>query len=563
MQIKKMFKTLTCVFSFVSLFALTSCGTSNENPIKTKLVIGMECNYQPFNWTEKGKNEFTLPIYGTDEHADGYDIQVAKFLSEVTGMDVEIHKLEWGALVPALQNDEINMVLAGMSVTDERLEQIDFTDPYLSSDLAFLIKKENIPEGNTKDNPATYDELLDLFDNQILICQQSVVGDGIIESYFTNNEEEKTIQHASPAINYPLAAQDVLSGNAFAMPAELPVIEAMVNLDSSKLGILHVDESFLSKDDLRGLDVNIGLKKGNTKLKEKLNNALSELDDATRTKMMGEACERSAGNAQAEGGFNFEKIFSIVSNNAKMIGYGILSTLILAIFGTGVGLLLGIFLAYGKNVKIKQTDNNAIKTLKGICLGFCNIYSSVLRGTPMMVQALIFKYGCSAIGINWNDLTPPGEISSLFNGWLIAGLIVITLNTAAYMGEIVRSGLNGVDQGQFEGARSLGMSASRTSWCIILPQAIRNALPTIGNELIVNIKDSSVLNVIMVTELYYRLNTIAGREYAFLECYIILAMIYLVLTLLASGALKLVEKKLDGVKFSLNPFRIIRKRKAL
>lgn len=562
MKLKRILKTLTCVFSFVSLFALSSCGASNENPIETKLVIGMECNYQPFNWTEKGQNEFTLPIFGTDEHADGYDIQVAKYLSEATGMDVEIHKLEWGALVPALQNEEVNMVLAGMSVTDERLAQIDFTDPYLSSDLAFLIQKQYIPENNSQDNPATYQDLLELFDGKTLICQQTVVGDGIIENYFTNNEEGKTIQHAEAALNYPLAAQDVLSGNAFAMPAELPVIEAMVNLDASKLGILHVDESFLGKDDLRGLDVNIGIKKGNTELKEKLNNALSELNDETRAKMMGEACSRSAGNAQAEGGFSVDKIFSIISNNAKMIGYGILSTLILAIFGTGVGLLLGIFLAYGKNVKIKQTDNGFIKTIKGACLGFCNIYSSVLRGTPMMVQALIFKYGCSAIGINWNDLTPQGEMSSLFNGWLIAGLIVITLNTAAYMGEIVRSGLNGVDRGQFEGARSLGMSATRTSWSIILPQAIRNALPTIGNELIVNIKDSSVLNVIMVTELYYRLNTIAGREYAFLECYIILAMIYLILTLIASGALKLVEKKLDGVKISLNPFRFNR-RKAL
>lgn len=562
MKLKRILKTLTCVFSFVSLFALSSCGASNENPIETKLVIGMECNYQPFNWTEKGQNEFTLPIFGTDEHADGYDIQVAKYLSEATGMDVEIHKLEWGALVPALQNEEVNMVLAGMSVTDERLAQIDFTDPYLSSDLAFLIQKQYIPENNSQDNPATYQDLLELFDGKTLICQQTVVGDGIIENYFTNNEEGKTIQHAEAALNYPLAAQDVLSGNAFAMPAELPVIEAMVNLDASKLGILHVDESFLGKDDLRGLDVNIGIKKGNTELKEKLNNALNELSDETRAKMMGEACSRSAGNAQAEGGFSVDKIFNIISNNAKMIGYGILSTLIFAIFGTGVGLLLGIFLAYGKNVKIKQTDNGFIKTIKGACLGFCNIYSSVLRGTPMMVQALIFKYGCSAIGINWNDLTPQGEMSSLFNGWLIAGLIVITLNTAAYMGEIVRSGLNGVDRGQFEGARSLGMSATRTSWSIILPQAIRNALPTIGNELIVNIKDSSVLNVIMVTELYYRLNTIAGREYAFLECYIILAMIYLILTLIASGALKLVEKKLDGVKISLNPFRFNR-RKAL
>lgn len=258
--------------------------------------------------------------------------------------------------------------------------------------------------------------------------------------------------------------------------------------------------------------------------------------------------------------FDFGKMFEILGENGSMILYGTISTLILAIFGTGVGLLLGIFLAYGKNVKFKESDSKIMKCLKGICLVFCNIYSTVLRGTPMMVQALVFKYFCSGIGINWNDLTPSGEISSIFNGRLYAGLIVITLNTAAYMGEIVRSGLNGVDVGQIEGARSLGMSSARTSFSIILPQALRNALPTIGNELIVNIKDSSVLNVIAVTELYYRMVLIAGREFAYLECYVILAIIYLILTLLSSGALKLAEKKLDGVKFSYNPFRFLRKK---
>ena len=259
--------------------------------------------------------------------------------------------------------------------------------------------------------------------------------------------------------------------------------------------------------------------------------------------------------------FDLERAWEIFVNNLNLIGAGIVDTIILAIFGTGVGLILGIFLAYGKNVKFKETDKPVIKCLKGACLTFCTLYSTILRGTPMMVQALIFKFGCQAIGINWGNISfGSGEIINYFNGRFIAGLIVITLNTASYMGEIVRSGLNGVDVGQVEGARSLGMSASRTSISIILPQALRNALPTIGNELIVNIKDSSVLNVIAVTELYYRMMNIASTTYAFLEAYLILAIIYLLLTLIASGCLKLVEKKLDGVKFSLNPFRWARKK---
>ena len=260
---------------------------------------------------------------------------------------------------------------------------------------------------------------------------------------------------------------------------------------------------------------------------------------------------------------SFEKIIDILVNNQKFIIAGILSTLILSLFGTIVGLYLGIFLAFGKRIKIKEMDNPFTKVIKHIVRGFCNIYSVVFRGTPMMVQALIFKYGFQAIGINFENILFPSSVSNVLNGWLICGLIVITLNTAAYMGEIVLSGLNGISAGQVEAARSLGMSSYKTSRLVIIPQALRNSLPTIGNELIVNIKDSSVLNVIAVSELYYRMKDISSTNYAFLESYCILAVIYLIMTLLAALCLKLIEGKLDGKKISLNPFGRLQRRRQI
>lgn len=257
---------------------------------------------------------------------------------------------------------------------------------------------------------------------------------------------------------------------------------------------------------------------------------------------------------------NFNRLGNILVENQEFIWAGIFSTLILSVFGTVVGLILGVFLAYGKQIKVKELDNGFIKGLKRFVRGFCVVYSTVFRGTPMMVQALIFKYGFQAIGINFENIFFGSAVSNVLNGWLICGLIVITLNTAAYMGEVVISGMNGVDPGQIEGARSLGLSSRQTSISVILPQALRNALPTIGNEFIVNIKDSSVLNVIAVTELYYRMKDIASTNYAFLESYLILAVIYLLMTLIASLVFKLIEKKLDGQKISLNPFgRLLRR----
>ena len=252
--------------------------------------------------------------------------------------------------------------------------------------------------------------------------------------------------------------------------------------------------------------------------------------------------------------FSFQKIGDILANNSELIVAGVLSTLILSIFGTGVGLVLGIFIAYGKNWRPRPNTNRFVSFWVAVVRIFSTTYSVVLRGTPMMVQALIFKYGSAALGFNWGDIRFSGAINNVVNGWFIAGLIVITLNTAAYMAEIVQSGLNGVDKGQIEGAKSLGMKSSKASIYVVLPQAIRNALPTIGNELIVNIKDSSVLNVIATTELYYRIGKISVRTYAYLEGYALLAVIYLVMTLLAAFVLKIFEKKLDGQKISLNPF---------
>ena len=544
---------------FISLFSLSFLSSCSEATVdNSRLVIGMECGYQPFNWTTRSESEYTLPIDGTNEFADGYDIQIAKYLSEDLGKEVIIKRTVWDSLITDLNAGNINMVLAGMSSTAERREQIDFTDPYLTSDLAFLIQKENIPEGNSEENPLSYEDLLALFEGESLICQRGVVGDDLIETYFSSINS--SIQHNDPANTYPLAAMDVDQGVSFAMPAELPVCEAMVNIAPDNLGILYVDQSFISDVDKEGLSVSIGIKKGNDELREEINASLAKLSNEDRGVMMGEAAQRSASADDSGETTSNQNMWTLIRDNFDLIGAGILDTIILAVFGTGVGLVLGIFIAYGKNIKVKESDKVWLKWVKRGTLGVANIYSTVLRGTPMMVQALIFKYGCQAIGLNWGNIIFGGEIANFFNGWFIAGLIVITLNTAAYMGEIVRSGLNGVDVGQVEGARSLGMSSTRTSVTIILPQALKNALPTIGNELIVNIKDSSVLNVIAVTELYYRMMNIASTTFAFLEAYIILALVYLVLTLIASGALKLVEKKLDGVKFSLNPFRWARKK---
>ncbi|MCQ2087318.1 MAG: amino acid ABC transporter permease [Bacilli bacterium] len=230
---------------------------------------------------------------------------------------------------------------------------------------------------------------------------------------------------------------------------------------------------------------------------------------------------------------------------------GMLSTLVLALVGTFVGLLIGIVVALGRNLEVKETDSKAKRVLKRFVLGLTSVYVNLFRGTPMMVQAMIIFFGSDIIGIHWLDINP----FWIFNGYFFCGLVVITINTGAYMSEIVRSGLNGVDKGQEEASRALGMSYFKTMTKVIMPQAIRNALPTILNEYIVNVKDSSVLNVIGLTELYASVSVATSKNYFKVEGYIIIAIIYLVLTLLATLVAKIIQAKLENRKINLNPFK--------
>lgn len=235
----------------------------------------------------------------------------------------------------------------------------------------------------------------------------------------------------------------------------------------------------------------------------------------------------------------FEQIQYLISNYGSYFIQGLISTLVLAIVGTLVGLFLGIFLALMRNIKIGKDEKVAVKILKRAAKILSTIHIEIWRGIPMMVQAMLVFFGGAALGLSWSSL----GFSSFFNGYMICGLFVITVNTSAYMAEIVRSGMNGVDPGQMEAARSLGMTYMQTIWNVIIPQALKNSLPTIGNEFIVNIKDSSVLNVIGLTELYASVSAATNRNYFQIAGYIIVALIYLVLTLCTSFLIRFLSRE--------------------
>ena len=220
-------------------------------------------------------------------------------------------------------------------------------------------------------------------------------------------------------------------------------------------------------------------------------------------------------------------VFTIIKYGGMFLE-GALKTLILALVGTLAGFILAMFLVTFKLMEVKDSDSKFTLILKKSMIKISSLYITIFRGTPMIVQASFFWYGFG-----------------LFGDPFYCGLFVVSINTAAYIAEILRGGIQSIDPGQKEAARSLGMTHTQVMVFVIFPQAIKNALPAIGNEFIVNIKDTAVLSVIGIFELFNQGRKITGMHYRQLEVYLIVALIYLTLTYGISTILKHIERRMD------------------
>ena len=180
------------------------------------------------------------------------------------------------------------------------------------------------------------------------------------------------------------------------------------------------------------------------------------------------------------------------------------------------------------------SKNGFVRALQKILNAIIAVYVEIFRGTPMMVQAMVIYWGYAfATGGSTLPLIP-------------SGIIIVSINTGAYMAEIVRGGIISIDKGQFEGASSIGMSHWQAMLHVILPQVLRNILPSVSNEFVINIKDTSVLNVIGVTELYYFAGIIKRQSFQTFQTYLVVCVIYFILTFTVTRLLRFVESKLDG-----------------
>ena len=223
----------------------------------------------------------------------------------------------------------------------------------------------------------------------------------------------------------------------------------------------------------------------------------------------------------------------IWDNYSGMFLYGTLMTLLIAVTGTIFGSLIGFIVGIVQGIPIESGSSTLRRVVVKILNIIISIYVEIFRGTPMMVQAVVVFYGSMQL---FNLDMPP----------LAAGILVLSLNTGAYFAESVRGAITSIDPGQTEGAKAIGMTHFQTMLYGIIPQAFRTLIPQIGNAFVSAIKDTSVLNVITVSELYFTGRTACGVYFRYFETYFIISLIYLILTFVTSRLLKLLERRMDG-----------------
>ena len=272
--IRRIFMNIIRKVSIVtlSLILLTGCGSSIKNiHDDNKLTVGMECNYAPFNWSTTTANEYTEQI-STVDYCDGYDVTIAKRLAKSLGMEVEIVKYDWDNLIPGLMQNEIDVVIAGMTATEDRKEVVDFTDPYYTSQEVVIVRKDS--------------SLTSITDIQEL--KGKTVKGQLNTLYDTIIDQINGVKHGTAMESYPSLVNDLLNKGCDAITAELPVAEGIVASNPDLTYVTFKEGHGFTAD----TSVSIAVKKDNTELLDKLQKALNAISEEERQQMMLEAVER-------------------------------------------------------------------------------------------------------------------------------------------------------------------------------------------------------------------------------------------------------------------------------
>lgn len=426
--------------------------------------------------------EFHQTIKGKDQVV-GFDISIAKKIASDMGVSLDIKEMGFDSLLGALKTGKIDLIISGMSPTPERLKEVDFSNPYMTVEQKVVIRKNDVDKFKTTQD----------FNGKKVGAQKQ-----------TTQEE---------------LAQNELSGSSVVSLQKVP--DLILNLKSNKIdGVVlegPVADAYVSQDKaLRISDISfvngeketaIAMQKGATSLKNQVNSSIKTIQDDNLLK-----------DYQKEANELMFQKDGFFAQYGSYFVKGTLYTIALAAIGVFFGAIFGAFLAILKLANTRWLRWPA------------TWYIEFIRGTPLLVQIFIVFFGTQVFGLNLSAFA--------------SGCIALTLNSAAYVAEIIRAGISAVNKGQMEAARSLGMTRCAAMRYIILPQAIKNILPALGNEFVTVIKESSVVSIIGVSELMFMTGVVQGASFKPFIPLIITSLIYFALTFSLSRLLGVAERRM-------------------
>ncbi|HDA7775899.1 TPA: ABC transporter permease subunit [Staphylococcus aureus] len=429
--------------------------------------------------------EFEHTVNGKTEYA-GVDIDLAKKIAKDNNLKLKIVNMSFDSLLGALKTGKIDIIISGMTSTPERKKQVDFSDSYMMTKNIMLVKKDKVNE---------YKDIKD-FNNKKVGAQKGTVQEKIAQTEIEN----ASITSLSRLPDVILALK---SGKVEGAVVEKPVAEAYLK-QNPKLGISNVKFNEEEKDTV------IAVPKDSPKLLSQINKTIKEVKDKG---LIDKYMTNAANAMNDDSGF--------ISKYGSFFLKGIKITILISLIGVALGSILGAFVALMKLSKIK------------IISWIASIYIEILRGTPMLVQVFIVFFGITAaLGL---------DISAL-----VCGTIALVINSSAYIAEIIRAGINAVDKGQMEAARSLGLNYRQTMKSVIMPQAIKNILPALGNEFVTLIKESSIVSTIGVGEIMFNAQVVQGISFDPFTPLIVAAALYFVLTFVLTRIMNMIEGRLNA-----------------
>lgn len=456
---------------------------SSLEEIKEKgvLVIGTSADFPPY--------EFHATVEGKDTIV-GMDIEIAKKIAEDIGVELQIKDMQFDSLIPALETNNVDMILAGMSATEERKVSVDFSDPYYFATQNIVIRAEDKELYSSKKD----------FSGKVIGAQMGSLQETLAKSEMIESELITLGQTTELLLS-------LKTGKLDAVVMEGPNALAFTGNDDSLITF----EGGFEGGETDGTA--IAMQKGADTLVAAVNESLAEIKEKDLVPSYLAETGKYLETVPAEDKDEESSIFDYWSYFLEGTGNTIFISVVSVLFGSLIGGLLAL---------IRIGDNKFLRFL-------ATAYVEFVRGTPMMIQVMFIYF---AVGYLINIPA------------LLAGIIAVSLNSGAYVCEIVRSGLSSVSKGQIEAARSLGMSKKTAMRHIIFPQALKNIWPALGSEFVTIIKESSIVSVIGVSELIFQTRVVTSVSYRGIAPLAVSMVIYFILTFSLTKLLNYYEGKM-------------------